>query len=344
MEKLVDRHIRDQTGKSTETALHNVVTSIENAIEHKDIALGAFVDIEGPFDRTSFDIINQAAERHGTEPTVCRWICAMLENKKISATLSGETLGATAARGCPQVGVLSPLLWSLVMDNLHWGLNNNGYYTIRYADDIAILINGKFPQTVSEVLQTALCTLQRWCERTKLSINPNLMVVIPFTRKRNIKRLREQILFSKRIQLSSEVKYLAVTLGKGLTWKKQLDKVIAMAYKVFWICRGTFGKTWGLKPKVVYQIYQIRPIVTYAAAKWLPRVKLKTSQAELSKLQKMACLGITGAMRTASTASLKVLLGLPPLHLQVEAEAKIGNYRLHCNKQWKPKSEGSGHA
>jgi hypothetical protein len=28
----------------------------------------------------------------------------------------------------------------------------------------------------------------------------------------------------------------------------------------------------------------------------------------------------------------------------VEAEAKIGNYRLRCNEQWKLKSEGSGHA
>jgi hypothetical protein len=44
------------------------------------------------------------------------------------------------------------------------------------------------------------------------------MVVTPFTRKRNIKGLREPILFSKRIQLSSEVKYLGVTLDKGLTW------------------------------------------------------------------------------------------------------------------------------
>jgi hypothetical protein len=60
MEKLVDRHIRDgvltihplhqnqhthQKGKSTETAIHNVTACIENAIEHKDIALGAFLDI-----------------------------------------------------------------------------------------------------------------------------------------------------------------------------------------------------------------------------------------------------------------------------------------------------------
>jgi hypothetical protein len=82
--------------------------------------------------------------------------------------LSGETLGASAARGCPQGEVLSPLLWSLVVDDLISGLNSNGYYTVGYADDIAILIKGKFPHTVLEVLQTALHRVQQWCERTNL--------------------------------------------------------------------------------------------------------------------------------------------------------------------------------
>jgi hypothetical protein len=97
---------------------------------------------------------------HGIQPAVCKWICAMLESRNINATLSGGTLGETAARGYQQGCVLSPLLWSLVVDNLLWGLNNNDSYTVGYADDIAILINGKFPQTVSEVLQTALCTMK----------------------------------------------------------------------------------------------------------------------------------------------------------------------------------------
>jgi hypothetical protein len=72
-------------------------------------------------------------------------------------------------------------------------------------------------------------------------------------------------------------KYLGVTVDKGLTWKKQLDKVIDRAYKSFWTCRGTFKKTWGLKPKVVYWIYTVvvTPIVTYAATIWWPTVKNK---------------------------------------------------------------------
>jgi hypothetical protein len=61
MEKLVDRPIRGgalktypvhqnqhayQIGKYIKTALHNVVTNTESAIEYMDIALGAFLDIE----------------------------------------------------------------------------------------------------------------------------------------------------------------------------------------------------------------------------------------------------------------------------------------------------------
>ena len=58
---------------------------------------------------------------------------------------------------------------------------------------------------------------------------------------------------------------------------------------------------------------------------------------ELSRLQRLACLATTGAVRTTPTATLEVLLGLPPLHVMTEAEAQAGIYRLKCSQQWKPK-------
>jgi hypothetical protein len=84
----------------------------------------------------------------------------MLESRSIKAALSRETPEVSETNGCLQGVVLSPLLWSLVMDKLIGELNEGGYYAIGYADDIAILINGKFPQTVSEVLETALGLVQ----------------------------------------------------------------------------------------------------------------------------------------------------------------------------------------
>jgi hypothetical protein len=154
-----------------------------------------------------------------------------------------------------------PLLWSLVVGNILWKLNSDGYCTVVYADDTAIPIDGKFPHTVSEVLQTSLCTVQQWCDRANLSINPNKTAVIPFTKKGNLKGLKERTPFNKMIELTSEVKYL------GLTWKKQLDNVINKAYRAFWTCRSMLGKPWGLKPRVVYWIYTVavRTTITYAA-------------------------------------------------------------------------------
>jgi hypothetical protein len=67
---------------------------------------------------------------------------------------------------------------------------------------------------------------------------------------------------------------------------------------------------------MIYWIYTVvvRPIVTYAAIVWWLRVKFRIRKAELSKMQRMACLGITGATRTTPTAAVEILLGLPPVH------------------------------
>jgi hypothetical protein len=95
-----------------------VITHIQEAVENSEVTLGTFLDTEGAFDSTSFDIITKAAKWHGLEDTFCRWIGSMLGSRKITATVAGETLEGSVARGCPQGGVLSPLLWSLVVDKL----------------------------------------------------------------------------------------------------------------------------------------------------------------------------------------------------------------------------------
>jgi hypothetical protein len=69
------------------------------------------------------------------------------------------------------------------------------------------------------------------------------MVVIPSTKKRVLKGLKEPTLFGKKIQLSTEVKYFGLMLNKGLTWGAQPDNITNRAYSAFWTCKGTFRKT-----------------------------------------------------------------------------------------------------
>jgi hypothetical protein len=51
-------------------------------------------------------------------------------------TLNDVSVRVAVSRGCPQGGVLLPLLWCLVVDDLIARLNIGGIYCQAYADDI----------------------------------------------------------------------------------------------------------------------------------------------------------------------------------------------------------------
>jgi hypothetical protein len=95
----------------------------------------------------------------------------------------------------------------------------------------------------SELPQEALSMVQQWCDSTQLSNNQQKTVTVPFTRRRNLRGLKELTLFGHTLWLTTEVIYLELILDKGLTWKAQLKNVMNKAYRAFWTCKGTFGKT-----------------------------------------------------------------------------------------------------
>ena len=86
-----------------------------------------FLDIEGAFDNASYNSMCTALARHGEDQTIVRWIRATLEGRLATAALGVVTRSVAVSRGCPQGGVLSPLLWCLVVDDLLVRLEGNVY-------------------------------------------------------------------------------------------------------------------------------------------------------------------------------------------------------------------------
>ncbi|GJQ70299.1 hypothetical protein Trydic_g22737 [Trypoxylus dichotomus] len=118
LEKIIDKYLRDsalgrlplhenqyayQTGKSWEQAIHELARRAEIAFRHKEIALG-FLNLE-------------------TGRPSCQWseLCKDLES-------SQRSQGMTVVADCPQGGVLSPLLWCLLVDDLLSDLRRAGFY------------------------------------------------------------------------------------------------------------------------------------------------------------------------------------------------------------------------
>jgi hypothetical protein len=113
----------------------------------------------------------------------------------ITRVIKSRRVRVAVSRACPQGGVLSPLLWCLVVDDLIARLSMGGVYSQDYADDIYLLAVGKFPNTVSELMQRALHTVEKWCGRVGLSLNPDKTDLVVFTRKRKLSGFFEPLFF-----------------------------------------------------------------------------------------------------------------------------------------------------
>jgi hypothetical protein len=144
MERLVDIYPREnaltpvplhfnqhayQAGESVETALHKLVVRIEKALDQQEMALGAFLYIEGAFNSTCYDTMCDALVRHGGEQTIVRCVRATLEGPVVFPTLNEISMRVAISRGCPQGGVLSPLLCCLVLNDLLTRLGGGGVFT-----------------------------------------------------------------------------------------------------------------------------------------------------------------------------------------------------------------------
>ena len=81
--------------------------------------------------------------------------------------------------------MLLPLLRCLVVDEILTMLSGRGAYAQGYADDNCLLAVGKFPNTVSGLIQWDLGTIEAWCGELGLSVNPDKTWLVTFTRKRN---------------------------------------------------------------------------------------------------------------------------------------------------------------
>lgn len=348
MEKIIDRRVREKLsdtntllenqhafrkGSSTETALHSVVSQAEKAIANKEYMLSAFLDIEGAFDNISFDAINRHILDCGVDPPVRKWISFMLSHRTICYANQGVPFTVTAMKGTPQGGVLSPLLWIIVMNSLLMRLRSRGFSVTGYADDLNINCIGKYISTLSERLQLAIQVVETWCLEVGLSVNPSKSELIIFTNKRNFEGFRNPILFGQVIQRKYEVKYLGIILDSKLNWRKHIEYKVNKCLRIFWSCRTAIGRSWGLSPKCIRWLYTaiVRPTLAYGSFVWWQGTKTASTRMKLNHLQRVACLNMTGAMSTTPQAALDVLLQLPRLEDFIEAEAMKTAYRLQPN-------------
>jgi ribonuclease HI len=124
-----------------------------------------------------------------------------------------------------------------------------------------------------------------------------------------------------------------------------VDAKVRKAQNLLWACRRACGGAWGLSPRVALwlSVSVITPTVTFASLVLWPSCQAARVKKKLSSIQRLACLGITGTMRTTPTGAMEALLCLLPLELVVLGDARSAAHRLWCLGCWSYLHPNRGH-
>ena len=87
-------------------------------------------------------------------------------------TVQGKSVSKRVKKGCPQGGILPPLLWNLVINSLLILINGTPADSEGFADDVNFLISGIDIDTIVDIGQQCLNKIRDWGLKTGLRFSP----------------------------------------------------------------------------------------------------------------------------------------------------------------------------
>jgi len=320
-----------------ETALHSLVRTIEKSVYSQEYSLVAFLDIEGAFNNVKTEAIMKGLEFLEVDDRVTRLVNQMLVSRIVNSELGGSTIRRQVVRGTPQGGVLSPLLWNIVINRLLLQLEKEGIGVVAYADDVAIAVSGKHLSTIKEVMQNALSIIAKWASSCGLGINPAKTELVLFTRKYKTPEIIPPSLNGTRLAFTDKARFLGTILDSKLSWRPNIMERVNKATIALYSCKSAIGKRWGMKPELVHWLFTavVRPVLMYGVSVWWPALDKTTYRKMVERVQRLACLHISGAMRSTPTHAMEVMFHLLPVDILGKQIAANTATRLTAVSQWK---------
>ena len=324
-------------GRSTMDPVASLTTDILNGFSRRHITTAVFFDLEKAFDTIDRGLIISNLEAMGVGGRMLRFIDNYLHDRTIYVRV-GNSLSRPmpTTMGVPQGGILSVTCFVVAINPIISDLPQ-GVRGSLYADDLVLYHTSPRPSASSRQLQLAIRNITTWATNYGLCFSPDKSVVVNFKRRKKrgvILDFPPLTLYGSEIPVRDSVKFLGLTLDKGLNWKLHIETLRADALRALNILRVIAGINHGPDRKTLLRLYWAvcKSKLDYGAQ--IYSSACPTYLKSLDPIHNEALRIATGAFRTSPVASLRVEADCPSLDLSREELCLRYLFRLRGSQDY----------
>ena len=251
---------------STNIALITLIDKIMNSIDNGDIVIGIFLDFSKAFDTLNHTVLIQKMYKYGIRGVCLKWFENYLSNRK-QYTIFNNVVSDESSINCgvPQGSVLGPLLFLLYINDI--ANVSNLFFTILFADDTNLFINGKNVHNLIESINQNLKKLVEWLKLNRLSLNVSKTNYMVFSLKKSVTFTSEIYINQDALKRVYSKKFLGIIIDSKLTWKEHVNHIrnkISKALGILYKSRKIF------KVSTLLTIYYsfVYPYLIYCIEIW----------------------------------------------------------------------------
>ncbi|KAI5610921.1 gastrula zinc finger protein XlCGF28.1-like [Silurus asotus] len=206
-----------------------------------------FVDFSSALNTINSGILHSKLLKLTILPAICQWITSFLTGRKQQMRLGDISSGIqTVSTGTPQGCVLSPLLFSLYMNDCT--SSNPTVKLLKFADETKLieLQDGDESAYEQEVKRLVL-----WCSQSNLELNTlkTVEMIVDF-RKYHSTLLPPTI---SKSPVSAVENFLGPTISQDLKWKSNINPIFKNGHqRMYFLCQL---RKFGLPQELLMQFY-----------------------------------------------------------------------------------------
>ena len=304
-------------GRSTLDQLARLQHDVNLAKNRGHSVLAVFLDLQAAFDLTWHSGVLFKLKEHGITGSCFQYLRNFLEGRKIQVKV-GSSLSEieTLTRGTPQGAILSPLLFSLLINDLPETLEGTGMVTSQFADDSGTWIKGANLNLLKTRAQAGLDSIWEWAKTWGFKISQTKSVGILFGNK--TQHSLDVHLGGTPILFQKVVKFLGMFLDRALSFRDHIKEIKNRCERDLNLMRMLRGTNFGSDKHSLLLLYKslIRSKIDYGAQ--IYNCAKPSVLKPLDIIQNKALRLALRALNSTPVYLLEAEAGVPPLKLRRE--------------------------